>query len=49
MLLLHLRQVQEEAEAAGDDGAMLDYGINRVAGSPQRSLVSWYFDFLAER
>lgn len=49
MLLLRLRQVQAEAEDAGDEAAFLDHGVNRVAGQRQRELITWYFDLLADR
>lgn len=49
MLLLRLRQVQEEAEDAGDEAALLEYGVNRVAGLRQQELITWYFDLLADR
>lgn len=49
MLLLRLRQVQEEAEDGGDDSALLEFGVNQVAGARQRDLIAWYFDLLADR
>jgi hypothetical protein len=49
VLLLRLRQVQEEAEDAGDEAALLEFGVNRVAGARQRDLIAWYFDLLADR
>lgn len=49
VLLLRLRQVQEEAEDGGDDSALLEFGVNQVAGARQRDLIAWYFDLLADR
>jgi hypothetical protein len=49
VLLLRLRQVQEEAEDAGDESKLLEFGVNRVAGARQRDLITWYFDLLADR
>jgi hypothetical protein len=49
VLLLRLRQVQEEAEDGGDASALLEFGVNQVAGARQRDLIAWYFDLLADR
>ena len=43
LLVMKLRE--REAESQG----IVEFGANEVAGMTQHDLVTWYFDFQAER
>ena len=43
LLVMKLRE--QEAESQG----IVEYGVNEVAGMTQHDLLTWYFDFQAER